>query len=148
MRVLTNSGQKKLLAKKDELERKIDDLVELAHNLSTSENMEDSSDYSNAIEEKMRLQGEISEIDFMLKEAQVMKKKSFEKVDIGCVIRLATRKMNYIFQLVDSVEANPTEGKLSVDSPLGSKVIGKNTGENITLMTPTGPLEYTILEVI
>ncbi len=51
------------------------------------------------------------------------------------------------FTIVGSAEANPTEGKISNESPVGHALLGKKTGEEIEVSTPAGLLKLQILEI-
>jgi transcription elongation factor GreA len=59
-------------------------------------------------------------------------------------------KGNYsdeVFTLVGAKEANPREGKISHESPIGKALRGKRVGETAVAETPTGPIEFKILKI-
>ncbi|MBN2101201.1 GreA/GreB family elongation factor [Candidatus Dojkabacteria bacterium] len=148
MRTLTKDGVKHLVSRKRLLEKKVLELTDQAHEISTSNQFHESPDYSLVIEEKSRLQGEINEIESLLKNATVIKERQYKTVETGCVVRIRIGQMNYIFQLVDSMETNPVKGKISINSPLGKTMLGKNVNDEALLRTPTGNIGFKILEII
>ena len=51
------------------------------------------------------------------------------------------------FKIVGVSEADPVEGKISNDSPVGAALLGKKAGEVVEVQTPDGTREYTIMEI-
>ena len=52
------------------------------------------------------------------------------------------------FTLVSANDAQPSEGRLSIDSPVGKALRGRRVGDTATVATPRGPREFTVLSVV
>lgn len=148
MRLLTKSGIQHLQNRKKLIENRISELRDQAHEISTTPQYKETPDYYTTIEEKTLLQNEINNIDKILESATTIKEKTFNKAGLGCVVRVKLGKMVYIYQLVDTVETNPQQGMISIRSPLGQCLIGKTSGEEVELVTPTGKIGLKILEIL
>jgi transcription elongation factor GreA len=51
------------------------------------------------------------------------------------------------FTIVGSAEAAPREGRISNESPVGAALMGHRKGEKITVLAPSGPIEYTLVKI-
>ncbi len=69
-------------------------------------------------------------------------------MQVGCVVTVKDDSgEDDTFTLVGSTEANPFEGRYSLDSPLGRAVLGHKTGDTVTVAAPDGEIKYTIVTV-
>ena len=84
----------------------------------------------------------------LLKNVTVVQKNGDKnKVSLGsCVTAKSDGKIKE-FILVSFNEANPGEGKISNESPLGVAFLGRKKGDKITVNTPRGPVVYEIIEI-
>jgi len=73
---------------------------------------------------------------------------NFSKVGFGSKVLLRNQhgKVEQ-FTIVGSVEANPTEGKISNESPVGRAILGHSVGEEVEVPTPGGIIKVTIMEI-
>jgi transcription elongation GreA/GreB family factor len=71
-------------------------------------------------------------------------------VGFGSSVKVKTKltKEPLIFMLVSTHEADPLNGKLSVESPIGLALLNKKVGDVVTVTTPKGELNYTLMEII
>ena len=86
-----------------------------------------------------------------LRNARVISKKeiSSDIVSIGSKVKLrdVEAKKTVEYHIVGSAEANPTENKLSNESPVGKAILGHKKGETVEVTTPRGALKFKILEI-
>ena len=127
---LTSEGKKELEA---ELTRLIAERPAIAERIATARSFGDLSEneeYSSARNEQKVAEGRILEIQDILKNAKVIRGGKKSKVDLGAtvVINMGGRKLEYT--LVGPTEANPLEGKISNESPIGKALIGHKPGES------------------
>lgn len=109
---------------------------------------EDSS-YGGILEKQRRLEEEIAEISNQLKNAVIIEKpKSKGVIDIGSEVIVEFMGKQDKFTLVGEVEADPANGKISNESPVGKALIGKKEGDVVEVKTPVLNMKYKILEVI
>jgi transcription elongation factor GreA len=96
------------------------------------------------------IEGRIADLEQLLATAQVIDpgKRPAEVASLGSAVHLATsesRTHRYI--IVGSYEANPAAGRISNESPVGKALLGRKVGDQVTVATPGGVKEYTILEI-
>lgn len=123
-------------AGKKELEQELEDLINerpvIAEKIATARSFGDLSEneeYSSARNEQKMAENRITEIQEILKNAKVIRGGKKDKVALGaCVsLTLSGKKMEYT--LVGPTEANPLEGKISDESPIGAALMGHKAGD-------------------
>ena len=72
-----------------------------------------------------------------------------DKVSIGCTVKVLDEEFDeeLEFKIVGSSEANSLQGKISNESPVGKALIGKKTGDEISVETQAGEMKYQILGI-
>ncbi|MBM3140481.1 MAG: transcription elongation factor GreA [Chloroflexi bacterium] len=107
--------------------------------------------YEDAKNQQAFLEGRISEIERMLERAVVIDEEAAHKskeVRVGSTVTLKTKDgKSRKFQLVGPAEANPSEGRISHESPVGRALLGKKRGEKVVVRAPGGDTEMTITTV-
>jgi transcription elongation factor GreA len=146
---ITKEGLEKL---KKELEfLKTDKRKEVADKLKHAAAFGDLSEnaaYEEAKESQTFLEMKIAELNYAVKNAIIIKTNDSGKAQHGSKITLLDNKnQEEIFQIVDSIEADPLKGKISMTSPLGSRLLGKKIGDSVTLETPEGKMIYSIKDI-
>lgn len=136
---------------KKELEKELDELIKnrpkIAEKIAVAREFGDLSEneeYSSARNEQKMAEGRILEIQDILKNAKVIRGGKKTKVDLGaCIILdMGGRKVEYV--LVGPTEANPLEGKISNESPIGKALLGRKSGEEFEF---NGGKKVKILEI-
>ena len=127
---LTADGKKELEA---ELEALIKSRPEIAEKIATARafgDLSENEEYSSARNEQKIAESRILEIQDILKNAKVIRGGKKSKIDLGvtCNLDFGGRKVAYT--LVGPTEANPLEGKISNESPIGKALIGRKAGES------------------
>ncbi|HVX58883.1 MAG TPA: transcription elongation factor GreA [Candidatus Saccharimonadales bacterium] len=96
--------------------------------------LSENAEYQTAREEQDRLEARISELEHVVANAQVIKKpKSDGSVRLGSSVKLKNDGMTKEFQVVGTMEADPLNGKLSDESPIGKLLIGKKVGDEVEI---------------
>lgn len=147
---LTPEGKDKLLAELEEL--KGPKRLELADRLREAISMGDLSenaDYHKAKEDQGFLEGRIKEIEYILKYAKIIENKSGRTiVEVGANVTI--KEGNYpseTYFIVGATEADPRNGRISHESPIGKAIIGKKAGDEVIAQTPGGPIRITIVKI-
>lgn len=110
--------------------------------------LRENDGYSLAVDQFQENEARITELKEKIMSAFVVKKKVDGKINIGETVTLKNgSKETKKFTLVSEDEANPLEGKISYQSPLGSNILGKKKGEKVTIETPSGKSVWTIVSV-
>jgi transcription elongation factor GreA len=87
-------------------------------------------------------------ISLELKQAVIVDEASNGSVDIGSTVTLENQDGKITYHIVGDLEANPSEKKISLNSPLGKALAGKKSGENITIEIPKGIFVYKITNIV
>lgn len=130
---LTKEGKAKLEAELAEL---IAERPEIAERIATARSFGDLSEneeYSSARAEQKVAETRIQEIEEILKNAKVIRNRAGGKVTMGSTVTVKVGNKKQVFTIVGPVEANPLEGKISNESPIGSQLMGKQADDEYTL---------------
>jgi len=121
---------------KKELEEELDDLIKgrplIAERIATARefgDLKENEEYSSARNEQKMAEGRIIEIQEILKNAKVIRGGKKTKADLGACIALDMGGRKVEYTLVGPTEANPLEGKISNESPIGKAMLGRKAGE-------------------
>ncbi|MFI5212690.1 MAG: GreA/GreB family elongation factor, partial [Candidatus Saccharimonadales bacterium] len=98
-------------------------------------------------EEQGLLESRIAEIEDIILNAELIKATKSSKVILGSKVELKTGKKTVSYTIVGPVEANPLEGKISNESPIGVALMGKKVGDHATITTPKGEIAYEITAI-
>jgi transcription elongation factor GreA len=140
----------------NELEKEFADLVAergpIAERIKTARefgDLSENAEYSSARQEQERTETRISEIENILQNVEVIKKpKGDSKVQIGSSVKMKSEKGSVkAFQVVGTVEADPMNGKISDESPIGMALLGKKVGELVEIITPAETTHYKITDI-
>jgi transcription elongation factor GreA len=150
---LTRAGYNKLEKELDHLRnvrrKEVAERLREAAESSLGEFVEDP-EFEAAKNEQSFVEGRIRELELILANAQVISKrrKKNGQVEIGStvVIKEGRRKPEEYF-IVGAAEANPRDGKISHQSPLGKALIGKKEGDKVTVKAPSGEFTIKVVEV-
>lgn len=146
---LTAEGLAELKA---ELASLIEKRTEIAEAIATARSQGDlaeNAEYHEAKEEQGRNESRIEEIETILASADVIAApKDDNKVRLGSKVSLKNRDgSKKEFQIVGTVEADPLNGKISDESPIGRALIGKKEGEEVEIKTPADTTAYIIADI-
>ena len=146
---LTPEGEIKLRAELAEL--KGPRREELAQRLRSAIQMGDLSenaDYHKAKEDQGFLEGRIQEIENILRTAIIIEKSQGDVVSVGSHVTIQEADFDpETFYVVGAKEADPRNGKISNESPIGSALMNHKVGDVIEADTPGGKLRFKILKV-
>lgn len=129
-------GQRSVIADRIKTAREFGDL---------GENME----YTAARQDQERNENRITEIEHILKNVQVITApNSATAVVLGSKIKLKSEDgKTKEFQVVGTVEADPLNGKISDESPIGKALMGKSEGDEVEIKTPVETATYKIADI-
>ena len=152
MKYLTPEGLSKL---KDELkERKTIKRQEIARRLKEAialGDLSENTEYASTKEAQSFNEGRILELEATIKDAIIIKPSQNnggkKKVELGSVIEAKTGFLKQVFNIVGSQEAQPSQGKISNESPLGKAFLGHEIGDIIEAETPKGKVKYKIISI-
>ena len=147
---LTPEGKAKLQADLEHLvnvrRREVADRIHQA--MEFSGDPVDNAEYQDAKDEQAFVEGRIRELTHILNNATVMTAESQDKgcVQVGSVVTVEDDAgERETFTLVGSTEANPFQGRYSLDSPVGRALLRHRVGDVVLVNVPAGEMHYTIL---
>lgn len=106
--------------------------------------LSENAEYDAAREEQGLLETRIAEIEEILQNAQIIDAGGSAVVVLGSTVELTADTKTVTYTVVGPVEADPLEGKISNESPIGQALMGKSVGDTVSITTPKGELTYTI----
>jgi len=113
--------------------------------------LNENAEYHAAKERQSFLEAKINELEMAINRSEVIEidNEQTEKIFFGKTVELRNiiNNQNIVYQLVGPYESDPENGKISVTSPLGKALIGKEEGDTVKVKTPTGVQEFEILEI-
>ena len=116
--------------------------------------LSENSEYEEAKNEQAFVEGRIIELEKMIDNAKIITetKKSTEDntIQVGTTVTVQNITENddpETYTIVGSTEANPTESKISNESPIGSALLGKSKNDVIKVKVPAGLFEYKVLKI-
>ena len=109
--------------------------------------LSENSDYQSAREDLTFVDGRISELEDLIKSAQVVKPSQSDKVEIGHSVTVKVNSHDSVFHIVGEWEADPKQYKVSHSSPLGLALMGKKVGDKVEVTAPAGKLVYTVVAI-
>jgi transcription elongation factor GreA len=146
---LTPEGEAKLRAELSELTGPRRE--ELAQRLRAAIQMGDLSenaDYHKAKEDQAFLEGRIQELEAVLRNAVIIEKTHSDVVTVGSTVTV--QEDNYspeTYYLVGAKEADPRNGKISNESPIGKALLDHKVGDVVEAETPGGKIQFKILKI-
>ncbi|UCH50711.1 MAG: transcription elongation factor GreA [Chloroflexota bacterium] len=153
-------NQKKILITKEglaKLQSELDHLLsvrrqEIASKIKRAREMggtENNAEYEDAKNEQAFVEGRILMLENIVKNATAIESPALAGVvEIGNKVLIQNQDSKIEqFAIVGSAEANPVEGKISNESPVGKALLGKKIGDEVEVATPAGVLKFLIMDV-
>lgn len=150
-------SQERLDALKDELyyletvrEKEVAEQIKEARSFG---DLSENSEYDEAKTEQGKLYSRIAEIKVLIDNAQIVDNIDHDApkdtVTLGSIVKVRDIEDDYeeTYEIVGSQEANPREGRISDDSPVGRALRGHRAGEQVTVEAPAGNLKFEIVSV-
>lgn len=113
--------------------------------------LSENSEYDAAKDEQAQLEAEITEMENILLNAEIIDKKKIDsdKVSIGSRVTLYDEEFDeeVVYRISGSSEADPKNGVISNVSPVGKALVGHKKGDTVTVQTPGGAAVYKILKI-
>ena len=129
-----------LKARRGEVDEKISEARDFG-------DLSENAEYDSAREEQGLLETRIAEIEDILTNAEIIKPTKKSTIGLGSKVELkvGAKKVQYI--IVGPVEADPLDGKVSNESPIGMALYGKKVDDKVVISTPKGDTTYTVVSI-
>ena len=149
---LTKEGYQKLQDELDYLRTaKRQEVANRLHEAMEGGELIENAEYEAAKDEQAFVEGRIQELDLLLATAKIIEdngKKKGDVVHLGSKVTIKEGNFEAeAFTIVGAVEANPREGKISNESPIGKAILNRKVGDIVKVETPGGTYNVKILKV-
>ncbi len=147
---LTPEGEEKLLAELAELKGpRRDDLSKRLRAAIQMGDLSENADYHKAKEDQGFLEGRIQEIEAILRSAVIIKKNAAgDTVSIGSHVTIQEEGLPpETYHIVGPTEADPRNGRISNESPMGKALLDKKVGQVADVDAPEGVIHFKILKI-
>lgn len=154
--MLTLEGYEKIEAEIEELKsvkrKEVSDKLKVARSFG---DLSENAEYDEAKNEQAQLEERIAKLENIIRNAQIIDEDEIDKdvVNLGSRVKVEikfpdgeTEKAEYV--IVGSTEADPAEGKISNDSPIGRAIMGMKKGSKVDAAVPDGIAKIKIKEII
>lgn len=145
---ITDSGRKELEKELKELKSRRGEIAEKIAEARSFGDLSENAEYDAAREEQGLLETRVIEIEDILQHASIIKSADATVVGLGSAVELKNSDKTVTYTVVGPVEADPMEGKISDESPIGQALMGKKVGDEVTISTPKGEIVYTISSLL
>jgi transcription elongation factor GreA len=149
---MTQAGKEKLQQELDQLKTvKRKEVVERIKIARSFGDLSENSEYDSAKEEQAFVEGRITTIENMIRNAKIIAEAEMESdtVSLGRSVTFVELPdgEEETYTIVGSAEADPFEGKISNDSPIAKSLLGRKLGEQVSVSTPGGEMSVKIVSI-
>jgi transcription elongation factor GreA len=148
---LTAEGAARLTAELETLKgssrKEISDRLRAAIEMG---DLSENADYHKAKEDQGFLEGRIQELEYLLHNALIIEEKNVPRDSVEVGVHVTVQEEDFdpeTYHLVGAKEADPRNGRISNESPIGRALIGARVGDTVTAETPGGKIQLKILNI-
>lgn len=144
---ITEDGRQELEGELEQLKGRRGAIADKIAEARDYGDLSENAEYDAAREEQGLVESRIAEIEDILLNAEIIKSAGKGKIGLGSVVELKMGAKTVSYTVVGPVEADPLEGKISNESPIGVALFGKKVGDTATITTPKGEISYEIVKI-
>jgi transcription elongation factor GreA len=148
---LTSEGATKLKAELEELKGpKREEIAKRLRSAIQMGDLSENADYHKAKEDQAFMEGKIQELEYLLKNATIVEVADVSTDNVQVGTRVTVQEEGYspeTYFLVGGKEADPRNGRISNESPIGQALMGCRVGDEVVVKTPGGSLKLKILKI-
>ena len=146
--LLTKDGYQQLKDQLVELKKKQEHLISQIEEVAQPDESGEDSLAAQLKEELEVANTQIEQIEETLETSEIVSgKTSFSSIQVGCKVKTKIDTTTKEFYIVNQLESDPTQNKISDQSPLGKALIGKKVGDQIEVTAPVGKIVYKIVSI-
>lgn len=145
---MTAAGKAELEVELEQL--KTEGRVDIAEKLKVARSygdLSENSEYDEAKSEQAKIEARIQELEYQLKNAVIIDNTASDKVSMGSKVTVLRDGQKFVYEIVGFSQSNPSQGKISDESPVGKALIGAAVGEKVVVEAPIGNLEFEIKSI-
>jgi len=143
----TKDGYDKLKADYDALIAQRPEAVEDLRKAREMGDLSENGFYKAARAKLSSIDSRLRRLTGILKDATIIEPTKTGAIGIGTTVTLSDGNKEFTYEMVGDLEANPSQGKISLLSPIGRAIAGRKEGERVTITIPTGEIHYRIVKI-
>lgn len=145
---LTPDGKVELETELASLKSRRSEIAEKIANARDYGDLSENAEYDAAREEQAQLESRVAELEEILQNADIIKPATSNGIiQVGSTVELKSGSKSVKYQIVGPVEADPLEGKISNESPIGAALMGQKVDNEVTIETPKGSVCYVVVSI-
>jgi len=149
--ILTAEGAARLKKELEQLKGPArDELAHRLHEAVSQGDLSENADYHKAKEDQSFLEGRIQELEYLLKNAVIVENNQGRANQVNVGVQVTVQEDDFpaeTYLIVGAKEADPRNGKISNESPIGMALMGGRVGETVTAKTPGGEIKMKIIKI-
>ncbi len=145
--MITKQGKKELEDELKSLKNRRKGIAKKIAEARDFGDLSENAEYDVARQEQGLIETRIAEIEDIIINSEIIKHNSKSKIALGNKVELKYGRKSVIYTVVGPVEADPLEGKISNESPIGAAIFGKKVGDKATIETAKGKIAYEIVSI-
>ena len=148
MQYISQEGLEQLKKELEDLKKRRQEIARRLEEAKALGDMSENAEYQEAREDQAFNEGKIVELEQTIKDAVIISKnRKNDMVRVGSIVEVKSDNGKQKFNIVGSEEANPIEGRISNESPLGRCFLNKKKGDEVIAETPKGKVRYKIVGI-
>ena len=145
---ITQQGLDDLKKELTELKKKRKEIAHMIEEAKQLGDLSENASYTEALESQSFNEGKISELEELIRNASIISKQFTETVELGALVEVkGDDGVSKSFTIVGSQEADPGQGRISNESPVGRALLGRRKNDTAEVKTPKGMVKYTIVGI-
>ena len=144
---ITTEGRKELEAELEKLKGRRGEIADKIADARGYGDLSENAEYDASREEQGLVESRIAEIEDILLNAEIIKGSKKSSIGLGSKVELKNGGGKATYHVVGPVEADPANGRISNESPIGMALMGKKVGEKATVSTPKGEIHYEVVAI-
>ena len=145
---MTAAGKAELEAELEQL--RTEGRIDIAEKLKVARSygdLSENSEYDEAKSEQAKIEARIQELEYQLENAVIIDSVAGDHVSMGSKVSVVRDGKEFVYEIVGFSQSDPSNGKISDESPVGTALMGASIGEKVTVEAPIGTLEFEIKSI-
>ena len=144
---VTAEGLEKLKSQLSDIKEQLKEVAVKIKEAKDLGDLSENAEYHEAKNHQAFLYGKEQELEEKIRNAQIISKSIGDVIAVGCSVEISDGEDTDKYEIVGSDESDPLKGRISVDSPIGSALVGHKKGDSVKISTPGGAMTYKIVNV-
>lgn len=123
------------------------EIAEAIHAAKEQGDLSENAEYQHAKDEQRRIEEKIADLETTIKHARIITAADTTQVSVGNTVTLKFDGKKKTYTIVGSNEADPLQGRISNESPIGQALLNKKKGDSVSIPTPIGEKDCKIIDI-